>query len=131
MVGRAGGGFTAGPRTWLPFGDVAACNVADQRADPASTLHLVRDLIELRRDRDDLRTGSYTTLNAPDGAWVYRRGGRHAVALNLSDEAVTVEGLAGVVLIGSDRACDGGHVAGTLALGPWEGLVLELADHRA
>ena len=41
--GRAGpgGGFTdAGAEPWLPFGDLAAHNVADQREDPDSTLHL-------------------------------------------------------------------------------------------
>ena len=122
-----GGGFTAGPRTWLPLGDLAR-NVADQRRDPRSTLHLTRDLIALRREREELSRGAYATLAAPEGAWAYRRGDRHAVALNLSADAVEVEGLAGVVLVGTDRDRDGEHVSGTLALGPWEGAVLELAD---
>jgi alpha-glucosidase len=126
-TGERGGGFTAGPRTWLPFGDRSR-NVADQRRDPASTLHLTRDLIALRREREDLRTGAYATLTAPEGAWAYRRGERHAVALNLADAPAEVDGLAGVVLIATDRARDGEHVSGTLALGPWEGAVLELAD---
>ena len=44
-----GGGFTTAAATpWLPFGDLAAHNVAAQREDPGSTLHLVRDLIALR-----------------------------------------------------------------------------------
>jgi alpha-glucosidase len=122
-----GGGFTAGPRTWLPLGDLAV-NVQDQRRDAGSTLHLTRDLIALRRAREELRTGAYATLPAPDGAWAYRRGERHAVALNLSDERVEVDGLAGVVLLATDRARDGETVSGTLAMGPWEGAVLELAD---
>jgi alpha-glucosidase len=122
-----GGGFTAGPTTWLPFGDQSR-NVADQTRDKASTLHLTRDLIDLRRQRADLRTGAYTTMNAPEGAWAYRRGERHAAALNLSGEPVEVEGLAGVILIGTDRARDGEHVSGTLALGPYEAAVMELAD---
>ena len=42
---------------WLPFGDLAAHNVAAQREDPGSVLHLVRDLIALRRERADLRGG--------------------------------------------------------------------------
>jgi alpha-glucosidase len=121
-----GGGFTAGPRTWLPLGDLAV-NVADQRRDADSTLHLVRDLIALRRQREDLRTGAYATLAAPAGAWAYRRGERHAVALNLSDAPVTIAGLAGVVLVAPDRARDGEHVAGELALAPWEAAVLELS----
>ena len=124
-----GAGFTAGPTTWLPLGDARGCNVADQRRRRASTLHLVRDLIELRRERRDLHAGAYATLRAPAGAWAYRRGELHAVALNLSGEPVSVEGLAGAVLIGSDRARDGERVSGTLALGPWEAVVIELAGH--
>src|ERR687894_1128643 len=55
-----GGGFTtADARPWLPFGDLAACNVAGQRADPGSTLHLVRDLIALRRAHRELTAGEY------------------------------------------------------------------------
>ena len=42
-------GFTAaGVTPWLPMAD-APVNVADQRADPGSVLHLVRDVIALRR----------------------------------------------------------------------------------
>ncbi len=44
----AGGGFTdPGVVPWLPFGDLAACNVEEQRADPDSMLNLARDLIAL------------------------------------------------------------------------------------
>ena len=120
-----GGGFTAGPSTWLPLGDVAACNVSDQRRDRASTLWLVRDLIALRRQRPDLQAGAYATLSTPAGAWAYRRGERHAVALNLSDTPVIVEGAAGTVLVATDRARDGAGFDG--ALRPWEGVVVELA----
>jgi alpha-glucosidase len=119
-----GAGFTDGGDPWLPFGDVAAHNVAAQREDPGSTLHLVRDLIALRRERADLRSGAYETVAAPDGAWAYRRGDGTAVALNLSGEAVTVEGLGGSVLVGTDRGRDGAPVDGALELGPWEGVVL-------
>src|ERR671923_1053177 len=90
-----GAGFTTPEATpWLPFGDVEARNVAAQRADRGSVLHLVRDLIALRRVRDDLRCGSYERLQAPEGAWAWRRGQRFAVALNLSGAAVAVDGLA-------------------------------------
>jgi alpha-glucosidase len=124
-----GAGFTTAQRTWLPFGDLTN-NVADQRSDPASTLHLTRDLIHLRREREELRRGAYTRLDAPEGAWAYRRGERHAVALNLSGERVEVDGPAGVVLVGTDRARDGERVAGKLELGPYEGAVLELLQDR-
>jgi glycosidase len=123
-----GGGFTPdGARPWLPFGDLAAHNVEAQREDPGSTLHLVRDLIALRREREDLRAGAYETLATPEGAWAWRRGDGTAVALNLGDAAVEVEGLAGRVLVGTDRARDGSAVSGACRLAPAEGVVIELS----
>jgi alpha-glucosidase len=112
-----GAGFTSdGATPWLPFADDRS--VAAQRDDPGSTLHLVRDLIALRRERADLREGSYETLAGP--AWVWRRGAGTIVALNLSDEAVSVD-LRGPVLIGTDRERDSFDGR----LGPWEGVVLD------
>jgi alpha-glucosidase len=123
-----GGGFTRdGAAPWLPFGDLAAVNVAAQREDPGSTLHLVRDLVALRKSSRDLTAGDYETLPAPARAWAWRRGDRIAVALNLSDAAVTFAGLSGRVAIGTDRARDGEAVGGALALRPWEGVVVERA----
>jgi alpha-glucosidase len=119
-----GAGFTApGVEPWLPFGDLTA-NVADQRADAGSDLTLVRDLIALRRMRADLRTGAYAPLDAPEGAWAYRRGEATTVALNLSDRPVPVAGARGRVAVGTDRARDGAPVDGRIELGPWEGVVL-------
>jgi alpha-glucosidase len=119
-TGEPGAGFTDGAEPWLPFAD--GRSVAAQREDPGSTLHLVRDLIALRRERADVRDGSYATLPAPDGAWVWRRGERTVVALNLSDAPVTVDA-AGTVLIGTDRARDGQSFDGRL--GPWEGMLVD------
>jgi alpha-glucosidase len=121
----AGAGFTPdGARPWLPIGDAATRNVAAQREDPSSTLHLVRDLIALRRSSEDLRGGDYATLPAPEGAWAYRRGDGTAVALNLSEQPVRVEGLTGAVLVGTVRSRDGEAVDGALELAPWEAVVL-------
>jgi alpha-glucosidase len=123
-----GGGFTTAEATpWLPFGDLTAHNVAAQRADRGSTLHLVRDLIALRKSERDLTAGDYATLPAPDGAWAWRRGARFGVAVNLSGTPVEVDGLAGRVAVGTDRARDGEAVDGVLALGPYEGVVVERA----
>jgi glycosidase len=123
-----GGGFTQnGTAPWLPFGDLGAHNVAAQRQDPGSVLHLVRDLIAQRREREDLRGGAYETLPAPAGAWAWRRGSSTAVAVNLGEEEVEVEGLAGTVLVGTDRARDGEAVAGALRLAAGEGAVVDLA----
>lgn len=122
-----GGGFTTpGATPWLPFGDLAAHNVAAQKEDPASTLHLVRDLIALRREHRDLTAGSYSTLEAPAGAWAYTRGSGFAVAVNLSSEPATVTAAGGGrVAIGTDRGRDGEAVGDTIDLGPWEAVVVE------
>jgi alpha-glucosidase len=109
------------PDMWLPLEDTSR-NVAAQREDPGSVLHLVRDLIALRRDRDDLRRGAYETLPAPAGAWAWRRGEGTTVALNLSDEPVTLD-LSGAVVIATDRQGEGEPFAGMLA--PWGGVVLD------
>jgi alpha-glucosidase len=119
-------GFTANGSSWLPIGDPRAHNVADQREDRGSILHLVRDLIGLRRERADLRDGSYATLPAPAGAWAWRRGDDTAVALNLSDAAVEVEGVGGTVLVATDRGRDGEGLDGPLALAPWTGAIIAL-----
>lgn len=127
-----GAGFTVSgdTRTWLPIGDAAARNVADQREDPGSTLHLVRDLIALRRARGDLRGGAYATLPAPAGAWAYRRGDGTIVALNLSDAPVTVDGVMGTVLVGTDRDRHGGTCEGRVDLAAWEGVVVDVSRGR-
>jgi alpha-glucosidase len=127
-----GAGFTAGgDSTWLPLGDAEAYNVAAQREDPGSTLHLVRDLIALRRVRADLRGGAYETLPAPAGAWAWRRGEATVAALNLSDREVEIEGMHGDVLIATDRARDGETVDGSLRLEPWQGAVIALPASAA
>jgi hypothetical protein len=87
----------------------------------------VRDLIALRREREDLRAGAYETLPAPDGAWAWRRGTRTAAAVNLGRERVEVAGLEGRVLVATDRGRDGEAVEATLALAPGEGAVVALA----
>ena len=85
-----GGGFTTPDATpWLPFGDLAAHNVAAQRADPGSTLHLVRDLIALRRGERDLTHGRLrVAARARPARGRGARGDGFVVALNLSDAPV-------------------------------------------
>ena len=124
-TGGAGHGFTDdGAEPWLPFGDHHEQNVASQRDDPSSPLHLTRDLIALRRERPDLHSGAYERLDAPAGAWAYRRGDGTVVALNLSDAAVSLPELSGTVLIATGRGRDGESAGDGLELGPWEGVVL-------
>ena len=87
-TGEPGAGYTEpGVEPWLPYGDVAACNVADQRHDPDSMLSLTRDLIGLRDAMPELRRGSYATLpSSDDRVWAWQRGERTVVAMNCSDE---------------------------------------------
>ncbi|MGP0031717.1 MAG: alpha-amylase family glycosyl hydrolase [Acidimicrobiales bacterium] len=121
-----GGGFTRpGVRPWLPLGDPAAGNVEDQRADPASVLHLARDLIALRRRLPDLQRGRYRTLDAPADVWAWGRGERVVVVLNMADRATAVDGIVGSVRICTDRRRDGEPVGGSLRLGPWEAVVAQ------
>jgi alpha-glucosidase len=123
-------GFTAaGVEPWLPFGDAAAANVAAQRDDPGSPLHLVRDLIALRREEDDLRTGAYEEVLAADEVWVYRRGSRHLVALNCGNEEAAVPAR-GTIVIATDRSRDGEAVGRELVLAPGEGAVVRLPRPR-
>ena len=68
-----------------------------------------------------LRDGDVADLTA----WAWRRGDGTAVALNLSDGELLLEGLEGAVLIGTDRSRDGEAVAGALRLGPGEGAVVD------
>jgi alpha-glucosidase len=75
------GGFTTG-EPWLPATPVAGGAVDTQERNPASLLHLYRDLIALRRT---LGTG-IELLDGDDGVLAYRRGDDHLVALNLAPE---------------------------------------------
>ena len=122
--GEPGHGFTAeGVEPWLPFG--SGPDVESQREDPGSVLTLTRDLLAARREREELRSGSYASLPAPEGVWAWQRGDGHAVAINLGASDATVE-LAGTILIGTDRSRDGERVEGGLTLGPSEAVLLEL-----
>ena len=122
-----GAGYTAADaEPWLPFGDLAAYNVEDQRDDASSTLSLTRALIRLRREVPALRTAPYASLAAPEGVWAWRRGNRYAIAVNLGDEGATVEGLTGTILVPTNRTRAGERLWGTLKLPPAEGALVEL-----
>jgi len=119
-----GGGFTdAGVTPWLRFGDLAV-NVADQQDDPASFLTLTKDLIAYRRAQEDLRTGAWSALDAPDGVLAYRRGVDHVVAINLGEADARVTGIDGTVAIGTRRARDGEAVSRSVTLASGEGVMI-------
>jgi alpha-glucosidase len=125
-TGDPAGGFTRrGVEPWLPLGDPTSCNVEDQRRDPGSVLHLSRDLIALRRARPDLRTGSYTAVDAPEDVWAWRRGGHTVVVVSCSDRPLEMPVDGGAVLIGTRRERGGERVGGSLRLEAWEAVVLD------
>ena len=109
-------GFTAdGVTPWLPFGDNAARNVADQREDPASTLRLCRDLLALRRTAFGGEVVSYERRPAPPGVWSYRSGPL-LVTANFTGNPVPAP--LGEPLLGTDPGAGPGA-----PLGAWQGLV--------
>jgi len=114
---------------WLPLEDTAR-NVADQRADPFSTLHFARDLIALRKRVADVQVGAYDELPAPDDAWAWRRSERTTVAVNLGRRHVVIDGVDGVVALGTRRGREGEIVDGRIRLAPAEGVVVELANAK-
>jgi alpha-glucosidase len=117
-----GAGFTQpGVEPWLPIGSRGR-NVADQREDPESILALTRALIALRKHRRLLH-GAYEPVEAPPDVWAFRREGGAFVALNLGPQAVSLDGVEGVVVIGTDRARDGEPFSGALELRPFEAVV--------
>jgi alpha-glucosidase len=117
-----GAGFTEpGVEPWLPIGSRDR-NVADQRDDPESILTLARDLIALRKHRRIL-DGAYEPVDAPPDVWAFRREGGAFVALNLGDAVVSLDGVEGAIVIGTDRARDGERLTGVLDLRPREAVV--------
>ncbi len=78
------GGFTdATASPWLPAIAVDGGGVAQQARDPDSILMLYRELIAARRD---LGAGLTFLEDAAEGVLAFRRGDRHVVAINMSDE---------------------------------------------
>jgi len=121
-----GGGFSEpGVTSWLPMADPAACNVDDQRHDPDSILAFTRRAIGCRNGSDDLAVGAYRSLPSPDGTWVFERGRRTVVALNMSATEHALGHLSGAIALATDRANEGTTVDRSLALAPWSGVVLE------
>jgi alpha-glucosidase len=86
--GSPNAGFTEG-EPWLPLnGDWRMRNVAVEADDPASMLHLYRELLELRRAHKALAIGAVTLVEAAGDVLAYERvyeGERLFVVLNLGE----------------------------------------------
>ena len=103
--GGPNAGFSApGSAPWLPVGDdVAEVNVAAQRGERASLLHLYRSLLALRRSEPALCVGSHRTVAVTEDALAYERVDgtrRFVVGLNLGRDSCEL-----------DLGASGGHVA--------------------
>jgi glycosidase len=88
-------------------------------------LNLARDLISLRKQTGDLRTGSYETVTVAEGVWAWRRGDSILVVVNMSDSEAHLEGVQGRIVVSTLRRRDGEAQDGALELEPWEGLVID------
>jgi alpha-glucosidase len=126
-----GAGFSAG-EPWLPIAaDADARNVAAQRGDPRSLLHLYRELLALRRAHPALHAGDFRRLASDPAVLAFeRRAGseRALVALNFAGgrRKVRFEAAPVARALSTDPARALPARAGALALGPGEGLLLLL-----
>ncbi|WP_033818775.1 alpha-amylase family glycosyl hydrolase [Kitasatospora sp. MBT63] len=78
-----GAGFSTAHRLYLPLDDAPdRPDVATQRADPGSLLHLVRRLIALRRAHPALGADGPVDVLHAGYPLVYTRGGRFLVVVN-------------------------------------------------
>jgi maltose alpha-D-glucosyltransferase/alpha-amylase len=66
-------------------------NVADQQADPSSTLSLVRELITLRKTNPELGSSGGVEILNPGYPFVYRRGDRFTIAVNPAAATMTTD----------------------------------------
>ncbi|WP_456846277.1 glycoside hydrolase family 13 protein [Cellulomonas sp. P5_C6] len=89
-------GSTAPP--WLPQpGAWAELTVTAQEADPASTLHLYRDLLAIRRAEPALGDGPMTWIDSAHDVLAFARGGLVCV-VNLGDEPAALPAHTDVLL---------------------------------
>jgi alpha-glucosidase len=135
-------GWAGGQEAWLPWPPDAdrKANVAAQREDPSSVLHLYRRVLAARRASPALHLGAWMALETPAGVLGYLRTGpdsedRRAVLINFSDEAVDVAAVVPEaaaapppgsdwwVEVASDRQGEGGEWPGRL--GPTQAVLLQ------
>ena len=100
--------FSARPETWLPMPvDWAHLTVEAQLEDPASTLSLYRQALEIRREHPAMSGEEVEWFGAPAGCMAFRRSGGLVCALNAGDFPVPLP--PGDVLLASG-SLDGGQL---------------------
>ena len=120
--GSAKAGFTTG-RPWLGVNhNCREINLADQEGDADSIWSWYKDLAALRRERDVLRRGDFTPLEAGRQVFAYRRAlgeEQLTVALNFSDRPARADYRGKLVRSNYPRRSFDG------TLQPWEAVILE------
>jgi alpha-glucosidase len=115
-------------RPWLPLtGDADVRNVAVQRRDPASELHLVRALLALRAARPSLRTGDYEEVAVTERVFAFARTAgdeRTLVVLSFADTPTSLALDGPHEVLRSTRADRAGVTEGRVELAPFEAVVL-------
>jgi alpha-glucosidase len=125
-------GFTTGT-PWLPVAqDYARCNVAAERADPRSILHLYRQLIMLRHAEPPLAVGGCQPQGNRDGLIAYLRTSadrRLLVVVNLGAQSQTYDlggHGSGRVMLSTYLDRKGERLSDLLTVRGHEGLLLAL-----
>jgi hypothetical protein len=98
--------------------------VAAQADDPDSVLAFTRRAVARRAGSDDLAIGPYRSLPCAAGTWAFERGPGTMVALNMSDSPQEFAGVAGSIVLATDRAREGSALTNGLTLAPWSGVVV-------
>jgi alpha-glucosidase len=130
-----GGGFTTASETWLPLGDYAAVNVAQQTDDPRSPLSFYRRLLWYRKQSTALRRGTYRALDSPPDTFIFLRehaAERLLVALNFAGELRRVRlpqfGDGHIGLASDPDRKETSITLGNFDLGPVEGLIVAVVS---
>ena len=124
VSGAVNAGFS-GVEPWLPVDPEHLPLAVDaQEADPASTLHVARRLIGLRKAYEALRTGAISFVETNSPLLIFQRGeGADAVllAFNLGFETATWSLPEGWVMV------DGVNLGGEGEMPPCAGLIARRA----
>ena len=121
-------------KPWLPVEPIyRERNVAQQKHEPTSMLHVYRRLFELRRKHEALQIGTYRPIKAADKLLLFVRehgGERLLIGLNMGQETMPVgfvNGLLrGEILLSSFCDRDTELFDGNVNLRPDEGMIIKL-----
>lgn len=127
--GPNAGFSTAEASPWLPIADDhTTVNVESELADPDSMLNMYRRLLDVRRESEALRVGSFMVHpSSSEDVLVYRReSDRHvvSVALNLSDNECWVSMRSGQIIFSTLDPVRADRFRDDLILQPREGVVI-------